>query len=353
MKAFMVFVAALCLYGRVSGQAKPGDIVPDINLSTIIYQPVSNSRLYQFKNKVLLIDFWATNCSSCIKEIKVLDSVQKYEAGLSLLLVNSVMSDTKEKVERLFKRINLSIQQPVILGDSLLNNLFPHKFVPHFVWLDSSFKVIAVTDDVDLKNLKGLLDNKEVFFDQFVDMSHFQRDSLLFVNHNGGDGSAVLARSTISGPVPGLGLTTWIKRDSNSKVSKILLTNQPILELLRRAYNYFEYPGRIEGAIPAATPYCYELITPAVPYDSARILMQEDINRYFGLTAELKNIPTACYVLKNIGVTRNRYDMESLTEFFNRSLDKPVVNEASNEGKNSINLTGVPLLNIQQLQTNS
>ena len=103
--------------------------------------------LAAYQNKLLIIDFWATWCGSCIKKFPLLDSLQnQYEGELAVLLVNAKKSkDNTARVEETLKSHHFSS----VLADTLLSLNFPHRMLPHYVWLHNG-RVFAITDGTHL-----------------------------------------------------------------------------------------------------------------------------------------------------------------------------------------------------------
>lgn len=149
-------MATLCLFiGSVArtqtAALKVGDKVPDIVLNNIINYKSTSLKLTDFKGKLLIIDFWATWCGSCIKKFPLLDSMQTVHGDkLQILLVNSKSSgDTEQKVRTLFEKrktaAGANFNLPIALHDTTLKALFPHSTIPYYVWIGSGGKVIAIT----------------------------------------------------------------------------------------------------------------------------------------------------------------------------------------------------------------
>jgi thiol-disulfide isomerase/thioredoxin len=299
MRTISCVCIALCLSITVMGQPKKGEQVPDIKFTTVLKSSYKN--LHAFQAKLLLIDFWTTSCGACLLEIPKLDSMQKvYPNKLKVLLVSSSISDTKERVSKAYARIEsrtgVKINLPVILRDSVLNHFFPHQYVPHFAWLDSAFRVIAISDaeTLSMEKIAAILK------DQPVDLSgvHIMQDYNLSLPEG------LLSKSSVSSYSPNTPSTTTIDKNSTGSVTRILLINQSIVDLIKRAWQYFNYPEHIifpAGEEPnlqfigkpaswyAANSYTYDLVTAPVSYDQARTLMQQDILRYFGYSAVVRN----------------------------------------------------------------
>src|SRR3974390_1598198 len=69
-------------------ELKAGDKLPDIELSGIKNFPNSSMHLSDLNDKVLILDFWATHCASCIESFPHLKEIQeKFKDKLQIILV--------------------------------------------------------------------------------------------------------------------------------------------------------------------------------------------------------------------------------------------------------------------------
>lgn len=174
-----------------SQQLKPlavGDALPNLQLTGIINYRSSSADLSELSKvspnsplgdrggdsggdsgKLLILDFWSTWCTSCLKKFPHLDSLQKqFGDHLQILLVNSkATGDDSLKVTAFFsKRKNTdgsSFQFPYITGDTALHDLFPHTFLPHYIWIYKN-KFIAATNAAEItsSNIEALLSGRTV-----------------------------------------------------------------------------------------------------------------------------------------------------------------------------------------------
>ncbi len=377
MKCFYCLMLLLCPFGSFAANPpfkalKVGDKVPDIYFENIIHSTADKANLYSFKKKLMILNFWATTCGTCIHKLPLLDSMQaQYPADLSVLLINSSVSDTKEKVEKLFKRITNGDARgfglPVIIGDTIANQLFRHKYVPHYAWLNADFTIAAITGSEDLvaEKIQSFIEGKKVTFFNKEDMEDFKPGNPLFIAGNGGNGSQVMARTTWSNFISGLPTGTYVGKDKYSKINKLLFTNYPLLNLILYAYDIksggfniqmepdvsrnLSLEGQPDDWI-AAHSFTYELITPPVSLHTAKQWMQQDLLRQFGYSVSSKIVPVNCWVIQTDTLLLKAYKtkggnkknnladsdrpflhnrpVSDIMEFFQRQVSIPVVNEA-------------------------
>lgn len=111
LSAGLLFMAVLLLAGNSSAAQK----MPQFAEKNIIDGAVVKSE--DFKGKVLLVNFWATWCPPCRKEIPSLINLQDKngDKGFSVLGI-SMDEGGKRLVKKFVSKINLNY--PVIIGDA-------------------------------------------------------------------------------------------------------------------------------------------------------------------------------------------------------------------------------------------
>src|SRR6266540_5407737 len=71
-------------------EATIGDRVPDISLGTIINGPAEKKRFSDFKDQLIILDFWNSYCSSCIAAFPKMEELQKrWGKKVKVILVNT------------------------------------------------------------------------------------------------------------------------------------------------------------------------------------------------------------------------------------------------------------------------
>lgn len=158
-------VAIYTCYTPATGQEKEiriGDSVPDVWLSEIVKHASESATLSEFRDKAILIDFWFTTCVACIAKFPFLDSISKeYKDDLHIL---QVTRDSRQKVMDFYTGSDRwkHIYFPCVVNDTVMNQLFPHRTEPHYVWVGKDGVVKAITDSepVTRENLSAFLEGR-------------------------------------------------------------------------------------------------------------------------------------------------------------------------------------------------
>lgn len=150
------------------GALKVGDKLPQTfwqqEHTIYVNGQTTTQTLEKYKNTPFILDFWATWCSTCIYKFSILAQWQESTKGqLGILLVNS--SNTKDKEERVAALLegkrapHQQFKLPSVVNDTYLDALFPHQTLPHYVWIDATGTVSAITnaDFVTLAQLHAFL----------------------------------------------------------------------------------------------------------------------------------------------------------------------------------------------------
>lgn len=143
MKCIHCLLLLLCPYfSKQQGILKVGDQVPAALLHTIQTQQGNSLASLQQHNKWIVLDFMASTCASCIKLLPSFNALkQSHAADLEIVLVTS---QPKEKLQSFLQKQTV-LQFPLITGDTLLRQYFPHQTISHLVWINPAGMVKAIT----------------------------------------------------------------------------------------------------------------------------------------------------------------------------------------------------------------
>jgi len=297
MRKFLI-PALLCPF-LSSAQLSIGDKLPTSSL---------NSKLKDQHSKLLLLDFWATWCTSCLHSFPMLDSLQQqFKDSLQIILINEKSShDNQKKVTAFFQKFKkLSGDKynfTMLVEDTVFSRLFPHKLIPHYVWIRNN-RVVAITSsaEVTASNIRAFLRSSTPSIRTKTDVMNFNRHKPLFMEGNGGNGSAVRFRSTITGYLEGLPAGSVADKDSFGRITRICLTNSSILGLYKYAWQIYGACTVILNVSDSSklTPpgswdewkynntFSYELMLPPSAEQQFHTRMQYDLQQFFGYSAAL------------------------------------------------------------------
>jgi peroxiredoxin len=115
VKKNLLMITALLFAGVVyAGDLKPynGDALPDFTLSDIRGKAHT---LSSYQGKVVMVNFWATYCGPCIREIPSMQRLKQKLAGKPFDILAIDMAEEKADVEAFMQRHNIKVNFPILL----------------------------------------------------------------------------------------------------------------------------------------------------------------------------------------------------------------------------------------------
>jgi len=338
MKTFKYTVIGLLMQVNLWARTQPvtiGERCPDVEIKNIINYKTTTARISDFRGKLLLLDFWGTFCGPCVASFPRMDALEKEFANDMQVL--PVTFEDKEKVQLLFDKLyNVKHVKPFsVIDDTILNTLFPHEVVPHFVWIDKDGIVRKITGDeaVTAENIAAFVKDRNGTGENKQDETAYKLPEFVVGNPlienkekvERVDSSAMIYQSILTRGIKGIFGSAHV--DTNS----ITMTNIPILWLYHIAFmkeglgvgsnrviidikdsslhNCItpDWPGKetVSGAAYDAwavnNTYCYNLKVPLALADKKFDIMLEELNNNFGLLkgieGRIEKRKTKCLVL--------------------------------------------------------
>lgn len=141
---------------------KIGQTVEDLPIG-ILLNGKQGKKLSSYKRDLIVLDFMTSTCTNCLASIPKIKKLQESYSGQ--LKIIPVAYESGQIMTEALKRSgnfdNLSLD--FVVNDTVFNRLFPHRTVPHLVWLYKG-KVAAVTygEYLNQKVIEELLGNKTI-----------------------------------------------------------------------------------------------------------------------------------------------------------------------------------------------
>jgi len=247
--------------------------MPAVVISHLVNTPATAVHLPGTRPLVLL-DFFATSCSSCVAALPRLDSLQKkFGDRLQVLVVTAEAGETLQKF--LLRNTKArGVQLPFVYADTTLAALFPHELLPHEVWLSGGV-VTAITDadQVTETNISAILEGKSQMLTPKADNFVYDRHLPLTANL-GLPAAGVLSQSILVPAIPGVQSGVMIGRDS----SHVRLTCINVSE----ATLFETATGLLDTTLRSEALYCFEVTAPLnTSLDSLHAVMLQQLTLYF------------------------------------------------------------------------
>ena len=365
---------------NVGDTLSPALLGKALSHSTIPVQPLAG--------KALVLDFWATWCGACLKAFPGLQSLQNaFNGQLQVVLVNAASTGDEANsiqttLQALEKRTGNSISLPVLVKDTVLAASFPYTLLPQSIWIDSNHVVKAITtaEEATPGNIQKLLNGEPLDVIAKKDVLDFDKSKPLFTDGNATAGNALLYRSTITRYIEGIGAFAGKTVTEDGELTRFYMLNRPLASLYTTAFGITTPPNRTFYNISnrhlleadekdTNRLYCYEIITPPSDRQKLLALMQDDLERSFGIYVKKKQ--RQLKILQLTGVknpaklyttggnaaweteehTLHKYlhniDMASFTDLLNTISSIPVVDSTAITANIDIQLPN----NISQLNT--
>jgi len=286
--------------------------------------------LSKYKGKLIILDFWATWCSPCVAMIPKMEKLQEqFKAQIQII---PVTYQNEEIVDPFLKNLHKGkvSNLPQITGDKELHKLFPHIYLPHYVWIDQTGTVKAITglEEITAENIQKMLHASKVSSNptaqnasplkQKRDMKiAYDKSKPYLINGNGGDGNTLMYHSVLSRYQEGLPYGWSVYHADSLKYGRITATNLRLASLYQLAFwdqGYFVSNRRIlmvRDSLPFSPNrpesreawqynncYNYELIVPPALFASRFLIMRGDMDRIlYQYEARIEKRMTSCLAL--------------------------------------------------------
>jgi thiol-disulfide isomerase/thioredoxin len=258
--------------------------------------------LGDFRDKLIILDFWATWCAPCISSLHKLDTLQDQFKDDLIVIPTSYESESKVRSFLKERSINLSS----LIEEEELKKYFPHRSIPHQVWIhDKKVRAIASHKDANIENINRILKDDHFTLtikNDILDYDQRMPLSLYSTTTN----TPLVFSSTITRWIEGLGSATGsLKANDNlfinySNVSALKMYQTTLNCENNRIVLKSKNIVRNEPESKTDHIYSYQLIIPEkTPEHIVKTTILADLNTAFGLRLEEVNRLVECYIVYN------------------------------------------------------
>lgn len=316
-----------------------GDKIPDLVISKIINDTKRVAKVSDFKNQLLILDFWETSCGSCIEALPKLDSLQKQFGNKIKIL--GVTWQSEAVVKHFFEtnRFLKGLKPACVVEDKLLGSHFKHKIISHLVWIFKG-KVISTTSSeyVTKENIETILNGKNPTWPVKRDELTFDPDKPIFSLREAdqyNQKNSFLSYSGITGQREGVDYKGYkggigYHADSLNHIYRTYFYNRSVVQLYHLLWftlvpkNFIPIPGRLVLEVKDPSKYvydpntgyydqwkrehevCYEMvISKTLPENERLKNIVNDLNLKLGLNGRWEKRKTKCLVISKIKDVKN------------------------------------------------
>lgn len=293
-------------YAIPEGGLQIGDTIPDevweMPLQVVNYPEGKETiTLSEYKNKLIILDFWGTACGACISALYKLDTLQS-QLPDDLAIIPVAATQEAEPVAMVIEKRGWNL--PSVVSAPELAAYFPHKMIPQYVWIkDNEVRGITESADGTIENIHKVINNADFSMQTKKDIMDYSRRVHL-CEYASRVNSPIYLSSIVTERIPGIPSAYTMGPIGNLYV--VNFTNALIITMYRRVLGtrnnriivQSDASARYDQIIRNDNMYGYQLKIPkSITTDKRRQHIINDLNTAFQLQLDSLMIEMECFVI--------------------------------------------------------
>jgi thiol-disulfide isomerase/thioredoxin len=142
--------------------------MPAFNLNNLNYYKTTHTSLSDFKGNWLVLDFWISSCTSCIRSFPKVNAIhKKFKNQLTWIMIGVNDNKHNKNIQNVYEKFRNKYQLEMpIAYDSALAKAWNINSMPHIIIVNPAGLVYSITGGRDLseEKIQDMIDGKEVSF---------------------------------------------------------------------------------------------------------------------------------------------------------------------------------------------
>lgn len=276
----------------------------------------------ELSNKLLIVDFFATNCKGCIHALPLIDSLREKHKEVMQVVAITYENGQKLKTFQTQSPIGKYLKLPFIANDSLIAKHFPHYNRSHIIWIYKGIvRAITFSDYVNKENVAKILSGETLHLPVKRDVTGFDYEqNLLILNHSNIPAFSMPKRAyytAVTSYLNNLEPSYSMVIDSVHHIAHYCMINWTIPELYFRVAGIYTFPKSqmklnisdtskyfyekslgYQELWDSANRYCYDAYLPtSMDEETMKRKMYQDLDDYFGIAGRIERQTLECLVL--------------------------------------------------------
>ena len=343
------------LHGFSQEESKLGKKSPEIFFYNILNFEKENAKLSDFKDKIVILDFWATWCAPCIKSFPQLEKLQtKFRKDIQII---TITDESEVRIKKFLDKMKMNL--PVVIDKKRdLVKYFPHRTIPHTIVIDKSgiIKAITTPSEINENLINKVLKNQKLSLKEKKDLLNFDPSIPLSGNENF---TYQITITPFKNGYPSFANPMGSGTYNGRRIFATNLSARPLYEIAYRfptgTRTIVEVTDKSKFEHNRQNVICFDLIVPKGLAEDRFNIMKQHLDIYFGYQSMIEERVRPVKILKPLegkkieimesqketepyssfsgrGLSMKGSRIETLTNFLESRINLPVINDTKLEG---------------------